>query len=243
MFPGSSDSSKSIVTIWIDNIPENIPASGLEVNFGGYDATFRRVAFTTWSTIAIEVNTPAHILRPGKVTMVVQSLSGTSSWSAYSDFNFKDPQYVLTNLESYPLAFPSSDAQPFKVSVSNLPINEFGAADEVVVSFAGVSAQSFSVESVIGNLMTLLITPPTYKISTSGSSTVILRVSLRSDVSIFAETHVEFYEEPTFTAEFDKKGTGVFLVFDQRTGIDLRFQVIYFETYSDSILTLFPHCH
>ena len=229
MFPDSSETSKNIVTIWIDNIPGGLGVSRLLVNFGGYDAMFRRVAFTTQSTIAIEVNTPANILEPGKVTMVVKSLSGTISWSANSDFNFIDPQYVLTNLESSPLAFPSSGSQPFKISVSNLPINVFGAADEVVVSFAGVSAQSFSVESVIVNLMTLLITPPTYKISTLGSSTVLMRVSLRSDASIFAETHVEFYAEPTFSAEFDKKGTGVFLVFDQKTGIVQRFHVFHHE--------------
>ena len=45
------------------------------------------------------------------------------------------------------------------------PVTVAGAADEVSVSFAGVSAQAFSIESIVGNLMTLRITPPVYTLS------------------------------------------------------------------------------
>jgi hypothetical protein len=219
MFPGSLDTSKNVLTIMLDNVPGALAAEGLLVNFGGYDAAFRRQAFSTQSKMAIEVNIPRNI-GPGKVTMVVKSLLGATSWSATSDFNFIDPQYVLISLEKSPLVFPSSGAQPFTVSVSNLPVSEFEAADVVAVSFAGVSAQLYSIQSIVGNLMTLLVTPPAYTISSTdgGSSTVLMTVSLRSDPSIFAEMPVEFYGIPTFSAEFDGKGTSIILIFDQITG-------------------------
>jgi hypothetical protein len=216
----STDTSNHVITIVLDNFPDTSAAEGLLVSFGGYSAPFRRVAFSSRSKIVIEVDRPKNIPEAGKLTMVVASPGATSSWSASSDFNFIDPRYVITNLESTPLAFPCSKAQPFKVSVSNLPVQGFGAADEVAVYFAGVSAQSFSIESIVGNLMTLLVTPPAFELSSTegGFAVKFMKVTLRSDPSIFAETRVEFYGEPTFSAEFDGKGTAIVLTFNQKTG-------------------------
>ena len=217
--PDSSDTSKNIVTILLDNVPDASAAGELIVNVGGYDAQLRRVAFASRSRILIEVITPRDISDAGKVTILVASQAATSTWSSTSDFNFIDPRYVLTNLESEPLIFPSSGAQPVRVSVSNLPVTVAGAADEVSVSFAGVSAQAFSIESIVGNLMTLRITPPVYTLSGTddGFAAAYMTVSLRSNAAMFAETRVEFYSAPTFSAEFDGKGTSVILTFDQDT--------------------------
>jgi hypothetical protein len=217
----STDTSNNVITIVLDNVPDARAAGGLLVNFGGYDAPLRRVAFASRSRIAIEVDTPTNIPEAGKMTIVVTPQAATPSWSASSDFTFIDPRYVLTNMESTLLAFPSSNAQPFKVSVSNLPVHGFGAVDEVAVSFAGVSAQSFSIESIVGNLMTLLVTPPAFALSSTdgGFAVKFMKVTLLSDPSIFAETRVEFYGEPTFSAEFDGKGTAVILTFNQKTGL------------------------
>ena len=220
MPPESTDMTKNIITILLDNVAGDSTAGQLIVNIGGYDAPFRRVAFASRSRMAIEVSTPRNVPGAGQVTMVVASRAGTAPWSATSDFNFIDPRYVLTSLEGSPMQFPSSGAQRVRVSVSNLPVGAAGAEDDVTVTFGGVSAQAISVESVIGNVMTVQVTPPAYTLSATdgGMAAVLMKVALRSDPTAFAETRVAFYGAPTFSAQFDGKGTAVILTFDQETG-------------------------
>jgi len=216
----SMDMTKNIITILLDNVAGDSTAGGLIVNIGGYDAPFRRVAFASRGRMAIEVSTPRNVPGAGRVTMVVASRSGTAPWSATSDFNFIDPRYVLSSLEGSPLQFPASGAQRVRVSVSNLPVSAAGAEDDVAVTFGGVSAQAISVESVIGNVMTVQVTPPAYTLSATdgGIAAVLMKVALRSDPAAFAETRVVFYGAPSFSAQFDGKGTAVILTFDQETG-------------------------
>ena len=213
--------SKYVITVLLHDVPATSVVEEVLVSFGGYEAQFCRTVHRSQSRIEIEVETPRNIPGPGKVTMIVKYGAPNSIWSASADFTFIDPRFVLTNLNRAPLAFPTFGAQPFKVFVSNLPVHGFEARDAVAVSFGSVSAQSFSIHSISAAGITLLITPPAYTISfkDKGFSTEVMRVSLRSDASLFAETHVEFYGEPTFSAAFDGKGTKILLSFDQKTGM------------------------
>lgn len=215
------------MTIVLDNVPpfdDVMDAAGvikpesddsIWVNFGGILASLRRVRVSTSHRM---VSTPPGLEQTVKTPLAV-AIHTSSSAKALVDtkdnFVFLDPKVTLNSSTQ---DFAAVNVSPFTATIFDLPVSKSGASDEIDVKFGHVSAKSFAVLSHVATAVVLLISPPGFKLMPSdcASKSVSLHVSLRSDSAVGAQMKVTFWALPSVTmAEFDGKGTSIFVLFDQ----------------------------